>query len=160
MTLRITGDPLIASELFQALTTWTPALTSDGTQPNLGSGTNFVQSGVYQKIENMVDAWGALRFGNTGSSFGTGNYLVSLPVAASSLLTASGSFGAGHPIGTAVIRDESSASASRSCVLQLVSTTTAYLMTGSGSVAGQTTPFTWAAGDAIYYHAHYPFDIS
>lgn len=59
---------------------WTPVLSSSGTQPNLGSGGNFHQTGSYRKIGKGVEGWAVLQFGSSGAGAGTGNYRVSLPL--------------------------------------------------------------------------------
>lgn len=63
---------------FGGWTTYTPALTSTGTTPNLG--TNGTTRGVYAQIGKIVHANINVKFGSTSASVGTGNYRISLPV--------------------------------------------------------------------------------
>ncbi len=56
---------------------WTPALTSDGTSPTMGSGATNV--GRYTQVNHLVQATFDIAFGSSMAA-GTGNYRVSLPV--------------------------------------------------------------------------------
>jgi hypothetical protein len=61
--------------------TYTPTLTATTTSPNLGSGS--VVRGKYTRgAGGMVHVAWRIAFGTTGTASGTGQYLVSLPIAA------------------------------------------------------------------------------
>jgi len=59
--------------------TYTPVLSTDGTQPALGTGPT--QLGKYMQQGKFVYVKIALKFG-TGPTIGTGNYFISLPITA------------------------------------------------------------------------------
>lgn len=72
-------DNLLA--IAQAWTSYTPAWTSTGTAPAIGNGTI---TGAYQQVGKMVLGFRiSIVFGST-TTYGTGNYLLSLPVAPTS----------------------------------------------------------------------------
>lgn len=71
-------DELVA--LAGARTTYTPALTAATTNPTLGSGSTT--SGRYIQVGKFVVGEFLVRFGTSGTAAGSGNYYVSLPVAA------------------------------------------------------------------------------
>lgn len=68
------------NSMFAAWTSYTPAWTSTSTQPSLGNGSLF---GRYMKIGRTVICQINLIAGST-TTFGTGNYSFSLPVASAS----------------------------------------------------------------------------
>lgn len=63
-----------------AWTAWTPALTAATTNPTLGSGS--VQEGSYMQLGKLVIAHFNIQFGSSGQNAGSGEYRISLPVAA------------------------------------------------------------------------------
>ncbi len=56
---------------------WTPALTSDGTSPTMGSGATNV--GRYTQLNHLAQVTFDIAFGSSMAA-GTGTYRVSLPV--------------------------------------------------------------------------------
>ena len=80
MYVRINGAT--ESLLFDpgAWTAWTPALTSTASNPSIGS-TGHIADGYYTQVGNIMFFNLRLQFGTTGVSFGSGGYIVSLPVA-------------------------------------------------------------------------------
>lgn len=64
-----------------AWTSWTPTLTATTTNPTLGTG-GTVQEGYYMQLGKLVIAWYSIQFGTTGLNVGSGEYRLSLPVAA------------------------------------------------------------------------------
>ncbi len=129
-----------------AWSSYTPAWTATGTAPNLGNAT---VTGRYLQIGKTVHLSVRILFGTT-STFGTGAYSFSLPVAAS----ASG----GGRTGSAYCRDTSATSAGHfqgNCVIDPgISTTTLYVINVNAQV-GATTPFTWANTDHISFTITY-----
>jgi len=79
----VTGQVLTAAELNAPMkwTSYTPALTSSGTQPVLGTGSSA--TGKYVQINKFVHGYFNIQFGTSGITAGTGNYLISLPVPSS-----------------------------------------------------------------------------
>lgn len=152
------GDILTASDIGLAATAWTPALTGTTTNPTLGSGGNFTQSGFYYRVGKLVYASATLRFGTAGVSAGSGDYRISLPVAASASLAAAGTLGGAAIIGSGIVRDNSAVSASRAVAVQLVSSTTVLMVAGSGDSINSAAPWAWAASDAITIGVVYPID--
>lgn len=79
-SLFVPGQPVTAEEL-QALgaepASWTPALTSDGTSPTMGSGATNV--GRYTQLNHLAQVTFDIAFGSSMAA-GTGTYRVSLPV--------------------------------------------------------------------------------
>lgn len=75
-------DELVA--LAGARTTYTPALTAATTNPTLGTGG--VITGRYTQVGKLVIGEFFIAFGSAGTSAGSGNYFVSLPVASVNLL--------------------------------------------------------------------------
>tara|TARA_R110000868_G_scaffold62841_1_gene189764 strand:- start:795 stop:1295 length:501 start_codon:yes stop_codon:yes gene_type:complete len=75
----VAGQVLTAAELNapMAWTSYTPALTSSGTQPVLGTGS--IATGKYVQINKFVFGYFNIAFGTSGITAGTGNYLISLP---------------------------------------------------------------------------------
>lgn len=75
------GDFIRAADInpitIGAWNTYTPTLTSS-VNPNLGSGPT--QYGHYMTVGKLVIASVYIKFGSSGSSNGTGFYVISLPV--------------------------------------------------------------------------------
>jgi hypothetical protein len=101
----VAGQILTAAELNapMAWTSYTPALTSSGTQPVLGTGS--VATGKYVQINKFVYGYFNLQFGTAGITAGTGNYFISLPVASA---RTTGNFWE-YNLGTGSFNDNSSA---------------------------------------------------
>jgi hypothetical protein len=123
---------------------YTPSWSASGTAPSLGNGT---VAGRFVQVGNLVHFYMTFTAGST-STFGTGAFRFSLPVAASTGL------GANIPIGIAYGNDNSAGVNSIAMVLVENSTTlsihgTATWPTGGDASFGQTTPWTWATGDTI-----------
>jgi len=99
----VAGQILLASELNapMAFTAYTPALTSTGTQPVLGTGSSA--TGEYVQINKFVYGYFNIQFGTSGITAGTGNYLISLPVASA---RTSGAFWQ-YNVGTGTFGDNS-----------------------------------------------------
>ena len=76
----VAGQVLTAAELNAPMkwTSYTPVLSSSGTQPVLGTGGSA--TGKYVQINKFVFGYFNIQFGTSGVTAGTGTYLVSLPV--------------------------------------------------------------------------------
>lgn len=126
--------------LSNAWSTYTPVWSSSGTQPVLGNGTI---TGRYQQTGKTAMAYGKLTIGST-TTFGTGSYRVSVPIAASSTDNAPG------PLW---IFD--SGTASRSGTSFWVTTTTLWLTAAASGDITATNPQTFAINDIIAWFAMY-----
>lgn len=128
-------------------TAYTPAWTSSGVAPAIGNGT---ASGRYIQLGKHVHCQGTVSFGST-STFGTGDYYFSLPVAPSGsqagtrygLVTGyhSGSFFFG-------VGDFQAGSTFR------ILYSAAY-PTGALTLLGAAAPWTWANGDEFQFNLSY-----
>ena len=137
------GDVLTAANLnsIGQWSTYTPVLTSSGTNPNIGNGS---VNGYYCQINEIVffQAW--IQFGTSGTSAGSGTYYVSLPVNA-----ATGS-GLNIHMGASWYYD-SSVPAGRAGISQLATTDKLQMLTTDivGVTVTSTNPFTWGVNDQI-----------
>lgn len=141
------GARLRASQLGGLLDAWTsyiPVWTSSGVAPLLGNGT--VQ-GFWRQVGRTVDVRIALAMGST-TTFGTGNYRFSLPVAPkfNSLLGAYCDDGSATQrwAGQARIIAELATGDNMRIVVQ----------DGTGSVTNLV-PFTWASTDVLVLTGSY-----
>lgn len=121
---------------------YTPTWAASGTQPVLNNGT---MTGRYLQIGKLVFFDISLQPGST-TTFGTGNYTWSLPVIASS------SFGAGACPATIL---DSGTTNYLGIAVRVSATTFSINLDNSASVAGQTTPMTWANGDVLRVSGFY-----
>lgn len=135
------GRRLRASELgglVDAWTAYTPVWSASTTAPVLNNGTI---TGAWRQVGRTVDVRIALTMGST-TTFGTGNYRLSLPVApkSNSLLSC--------------YCDDSSASqrwAGQARIIAELATgdNMRIAATAGTSVVTNTAPFTWAASDVL-----------
>lgn len=147
--------------------TYIPELTASVTNPVLGDPDE--REGQWMQLGQLMFVWGRFRFGSsTGTptpSAGSGQYIVSLPTPATDLFIST--FGAlGIPIGTAMVRDNSVITNSRKAFVQIrslgdfstgeVATAMLGVYSGSFGEVSDSSPFTFAARDAIAFHAIYP----
>lgn len=139
---------IVASE---AWTDYTPALTGSTSNPVLGASSTAV--GRFQKVGRTVNGWLKIKFGTSGTSFGSGNYQVSLPVAAATvaagvtIIQGSGYLfdnSANTPFFIVPYQDN----AFSSSVLQLIYTNATVTVT-------PTNPFTWANTDEVVIQFRY-----
>ena len=143
----------------QALTAYTPQLsTNTGTNPVLGVG-GFIR-GYYYRIWDQVYSWGEFRFGSSGTSLGSGSYLVSTPLPADvSIVGFATTPGFGSLIGDGLLWDQSTDSGKRPLVVQL---RTANLIefarpvgdTGS-ELVNSGSPVTWTNQDGVSWAISY-----
>ena len=116
--------------------TYTPAWTSDGTQPSIGDGS--ISGNFCVLVGNMVSVRIIGGMGST-STYGTGQYFWSLPFP----------FHADWPsfmfAGTCWMYDNSGAvGRTGMCRRNAATNTVAMWPDSAGSYAGATVPFTWA----------------
>ena len=130
-----------------AYTGWTPALTADSVNPSMGSGNTA--AGRYLAIGKHVHAHGAVQFGSSGVSAGTGNYLISLPVNARTPSSLDANL-----VGHGYIFD-SSTSTLRQVFVVYASASTASIRMYDGTRIAATAPWTWAASDALIFNYSY-----
>lgn len=123
-----------------AWTTYTPTWTSSGTQPAIGNGT---LTGRYAKIGKWVTVQVVLNCGTT-TTYGTGNYYVSLPVTGATPFSSYASLGSGYAFNSAT------ASIKLVGVMANDLSTTRVQFTGNDILdLGATSPFTWQNGCAL-----------
>jgi hypothetical protein len=128
-------------------TNYTPTWSSSGTQPVLNNGSI---AGRYVRIGDTVIYLGKLLAGST-TTFGTGTYAISLPLASNNFLGGNG------VIGSCWVRDASG----NDYQGQLLDTGTTFAMRPGASTFGgnaqwsATAPMTMANGDWISWCAMY-----
>lgn len=134
-----------------AWTSWTPTLTTGGTNPTLGTGSSA--TGKYLRLGNLVIARFFITFGTSGVAAGSGTYRVSLPINSAAHGEMSGSlflYDSSAAAGTSAGMFSYDAAASYVQMLYPTATTTY-------SVVSNSAPWTWAASDQIrgffYYEA-------
>lgn len=142
MTALLAGQVPTAAELnapfpvgLDAWQPYTPAWTASGVAPAIGNGSI---TGAYMKVGRLVVYRIAMTTGST-STYGTGQYRWSLPVAAAVT---------GYIFGNGTIVDISAGARFNRVALALT-TTTIDLMTEAAVEVGQTVPMTWATGDIV-----------
>jgi len=126
---------------------YTPQWTSTGTQPSVGSSS---LTGKYCRIGNTIFVEIAL-VTNGGSSFGTGNYSFSLPVAAKPLWGY-------HSAGISRVWDQSAQTTYYGHAAfnnQSAGATTIQMLFTPGQWLGANTLITFANGDEILVNATY-----
>jgi hypothetical protein len=131
-------------------TSVTPTLTASTTNPVLGTGSTA--QGWYSYLSEAIVYSFFIRFGTSGTSFGSGNYQVSLPV------TSATPFGSSiHPaVGTVQLGDNSSGAVSAGdCFVDPASGNFVGLIGSSGTVS-PTAPWTWANSDYLSGTIIYP----
>lgn len=155
-SLFVPGQPVTAEEL-QVLgsvaTTWTPALSSTGTTPTMGSGA--VADGLYTQHNNIAEVWFDIAFGS-GMAAGTGDYQVSLPV---NIAPGALDYMA---VGHGMIYDDSLDDPWQAQFHMLPGAPSivrlAYAGLGGQDWATGSGPITWAQDDRIVGHLTYPAD--
>lgn len=122
--------------LSDAPSSYTPAWTSSGTAPVLNNGT---LTGTYIQVGKLVIGQANLIMGST-TTFGTGNYRLSVPIA----MTGSAST---RIFGDAILYDNSTTTTAFASMRWQSSTTLDFRAdAGTGQVANAT-PWTWAQSD-------------
>lgn len=141
--LRATDQATMAA-IDTALTgAWTPYIPvwgASGTQPDRGNGTLV---GSYRRVGKTVDVLVKLTMGST-TTFGTGTYTLSLPVAAIAAVQA---------VGPLYILD--AGTANRSGIAITTSTTVVQMITSADADVGQLVPQTFAVNDIIMFSMTY-----
>lgn len=133
----------------QAWGTYTPTLTAAGANPTMGTAS--IRKGRYQQINRTVSGWANIKFGTSGSAPGTGNYYVTLPVAARPPDATEGSINA---VGSAICFNYSSSGAFVATALLLPTGLVGFYTDSHGAVADGT-PFSWSAQDQLWFNFEY-----
>ncbi len=135
---KLVGTDFDAYENLTAVwTSYTPTWTSTGTQPVLGNGTlaaSYIQAG------KLVIYRGRLDMGST-TTFGTGVYNFSLPVA----------FASPGAIGPAYLSDATGIAYPATCAFFGAS----LFLAATGGNVTNTNPFTWAVTDSLFWTVTY-----
>jgi hypothetical protein len=127
---------------------YTPTWTASGTAPAIGNG---ILDGGYRRIGNQIDFWVRMVAGST-STFGTGSYYLSLPVATT---INDGSYNFGYQ---AILLDSGTAWYPNYYGIGTSDGQTAkflILNPATNAAIGTTSPFTWATGDAAIVQGSY-----
>lgn len=127
-----------------AVTTYTPAWTASTTNPVLGNGT---LSAKYCRNSDTILGSVALTMGST-TTFGTGVYSISLPVAAAALSI--------DQISSGIMVDTSTGN--RYVIAAAIasgSLTARFFVSGITTSITESSPFTWANGDLLYFQFSY-----
>lgn len=153
------GARLLASDHAISMTSYTPLLLASTTSPTLGSGSQAMGRYWLDPITGWVRGQGFIRFGTSGVSAGSGNYIVTLPVNAFAF--ASATTGQSDIFGLWSANDASNSIAARwgPLVRSSAGPAAAFLALYTGSspvVVTDSVPWTWAAQDAITYWFWYP----
>ena len=130
------GDVIRAIDIpdFDPWIDYTPTLTSSGTAPTTSTAT-----GSYIQHGKLVIAYCNIVIATAG----TGNYSVALPVASAAVATDT-------MLGGAWLQDSSPSTPNVGVVVaQAANTTCQVRIHAVAAVMGATSPWTWAAGDAI-----------
>ena len=130
-------------------TTYVPALTATTTSPTLGTGS--AANGRYVRAGQLVHVQGRIAFGTAGTAAGSGNYQLSLPLAAN--------FDTGviNLDGVALLSDSSSGNYVRAYLAPVGGGTLCQLRytiaAGVSALAAvsNSVPWTWAASDSISF---------
>lgn len=134
-------------------TTWTPALSSTGTTPTMGSGA--VNDGLYTQQNNLCVAYFDVAFGS-GMAAGTGYYQISLPV---NVDPGAMDYMA---VGSGMLYDDSGDDPWQAQFIMLPGAPSvvriAYAGLGGQDWATGSGPFTWAEDDRIVGRLVYPAD--
>lgn len=133
-------------------TTYSSAWTAVTTNPTLGNGTIVSQ---YRTLGRVVDFEVIVTFGSTTSA-GSGNYYLTIPLAAASHLPA------GFCVGFATLKDSSSlAYRVHFPLLNAGGSDLRVLLYGAtGTPASSAFPFTWAAGDQLLLNGRYEYNVN
>lgn len=132
-----------------AYTAYTPVWTATGVAPALGNATVTVR---YLQLGSLVHYAGQVTFGGT-STFGTGAYFFSLPVArsASAMTRGSGMVFGYDTSANATLIGQADTTGSVSTFSTVYGAT--YL--GAATNLGQAAPWAWASGDTISWNLLY-----
>lgn len=129
-----------------------PTLSSTGTSPTLGTGS--VRNSWYCTLPGPSILYTFfIKFGTSGVSVGTGNYLVSLPI------TAAVPFGTTNhsAVGTTQYGDVSAGVVNPgSCFVDPSAGTNLGLISASGSVVSASSPWAWSTSDYLSGSIIYP----
>lgn len=130
--------------------TYTPTLTATTTNPTLGTGA--IQTGRYTRMGRTIMGRVFIQFGSGGgAAAGSGNYIVSLPVAArSSAADTIQTIGGG-----AVFDNDVSAYYLIEVHTPTAGGTTTNLAVETATLVTNSSPFTWAASDFISFDFMY-----
>ena len=132
----------IGNTVLGAWIDYTPTWTATTTNPVIGNGTI---TGRYSLVNKTVTAQIYISMGST-TTYGSGNFLLTLPVTAATTL---GSFAA---LGSAWYYDASANNATTGIANVNNGSTTIFGLRYTGTNAGNVTaiaPYTWASGDFI-----------
>lgn len=142
-----------------SLTSYTPDIETNGTQPNLGA--EAVRIGYYYQILDFVVVWAYIKYGSTNFDRGSGNYGITLPVAINmNFHRHAESSNMGSCLGQGFLQNDSNSSASQLCSVTPRDGGEQVLMTTEQGAAGSlyvdaTDPYAQGANDGISIYCMY-----
>lgn len=139
------------------LNSYTPQLHANGSDPNLGVG-GFTR-GHYYRIWDQIYSWGEFRFGSSGTSVGSGTYIITLPFPAdTTFVGAAPTPGGTSIVGNGLQWDNSADTAKRPLVVQLRSATEIEFLnpiSEAVELVASGAAITWTNGDGISWFVQY-----
>lgn len=151
MSLPLAGAPVRAADLtsifpvgVDAWQPYIPVWTASGSNPSIGNGSI---NGQYTKIGRTVLFRASITAGST-TTFGSGNYSISLPVAGAPGTVA-------YPIGETSMVDVSVGTRYIRTLIMWTAATTTLILNEAGATVTPTVPVTWADGDLFYFSGQY-----
>jgi hypothetical protein len=148
----------VLDSLFRAESaSYAPTWTATTANPTLGAG-GFIVGNYIRLYPRMVIGYFRLFTGGAGFAVGTGNYLISLPVAVDpDLLT----FNQSPGIGKALFQDNSAVATSSNFTALIHTTGTEIFFRSSGGIAWTAaTPVVPAQNDRVSGYFMYPTEVS
>lgn len=136
---------IVVGTLAGSYTAWTPTLTGSSSNPTLGSGGSA--TGRYTALGKHVSGYGTIQFGSSGAAAGSGEYLIALPVTATATTP--------RTMGSAVLYDASTGTFQTAVMYYSSTTVVRIAYTGTALTVSNSTPWTWAADDAIIFNLDY-----
>lgn len=128
--------------------THTPVLTAASGNPALGTGSTV--GGRYTLFNGTWCIYrGAIQWGSSGGTSGTGQYFISLPFTTNANITV----GVAN-IGGCYLRDNSGPAIAQGLVYAAASAST-FSMVANNTTVSSTVPWTWANSDAISWTLTY-----
>lgn len=129
----------------------TPSLTATTTNPIPGSGSKLTGHYTYLPGPSIAFSF-FIKFGTSGVTAGSGQYLISLPVSAANAHT-----GDQPAMGSANLRDDSAGSVQMGATyIPGSNLAVCSIIYAGGGVVGSSTPWTWAANDYLAGTIVYP----
>lgn len=151
LTTRVGSAETITVPALAAWTTYTPTFTTASGSPAAGTGGGGNLTGRYSKVGRTCTVSGYLKFGTTGASAGTGEWRMSLPVAAATSTDQAW-------LGDVYVNDSSAGTSGHFHGVAVVASGGTYATFYGGNSGAQVTgssPIPWAPGDSFRWEVTY-----